>query len=38
VLLGFALFFAIYGCIRLVRRSFYGEANSEKSIVGGRSS
>lgn len=27
-LLGFVLFVAIYGCIRLLRRNFYGEANS----------
>jgi hypothetical protein len=27
--LGFILFFAIYGCIRLLRRNFYGEGSSE---------
>ena len=27
--LGFVLFFAIYGCIRLLRRNFYGEGSSE---------
>src|ERR1700691_5431670 len=28
-LFGFALFFAIYGCFRLLRRNFYGEGTSE---------
>jgi hypothetical protein len=28
-LLGLILFFAIYGCIRLLRRNFYGEESSE---------
>ena len=28
-LLGFVLFIAIYGCIRLLRRNFYGEGSSE---------
>lgn len=28
-LLGLALFFAIYGCTRLLRRNFYGEATSD---------
>lgn len=27
--LGFLLFIAIYGCIRIMRRNFYGEASSE---------
>ena len=28
-LLGFVLFFAIYGCIKLLRRNFYGEGSSK---------
>jgi hypothetical protein len=28
-LFGFVLFFAIYGCFRLLRRSFYGEGSTE---------
>jgi len=28
-LFGFVLFFAIYGCVRLLRRNFYGEGSSE---------
>ena len=28
-LLGFVLFFAIYGCIKLLRRNFYGERTTE---------
>lgn len=27
---GFVLFFAIYGCFRLLRRNFYGEGTSER--------
>jgi hypothetical protein len=28
-LFGFVLFFAIYGCFRLLRRNFYGEGSTE---------
>jgi hypothetical protein len=32
-LLGFAMFVAIYGCIRLIRRNFYGEKSSESGLL-----
>ena len=28
-LLGFVLFVAVYGCVKLLRRNFYGEGSSE---------